>query len=77
MLSDQVSSFRYDFCLFKATKEKAYTARVYFSKKYGTNAITFEQSYGLLDAGAIGIQNWMNFGTALADVLTKYLNFGS
>jgi hypothetical protein len=76
MLSDQLSSFKYDHCLFKISKEKANTARVYFSTKYGLNAITFEQSYGLLDVGAIGIQHWRNFGTAIAEVLVSYLNFG-
>ena len=49
---------------------------MYFSTKYELNAITFEQSYGLLDVGAIGIQHWRNFGTAIAEVLVDYLNFG-
>ena len=55
MLADQLSTFKYDHCMFKASKEKANTARIYFSTKYGINAITFEQSYGLIDGGAIGI----------------------
>lgn len=76
MLADRLSSFKYDHCLFKASKEKTNTARVYFSNKYGINAITFEQSYGLLEDGAIGVQNWRNFGTAIAEVLVDYLNFG-
>ena len=49
---------------------------MYFSTKYELNSITFEQSYGLLDVGAIGIQHWRNFGTAIAEVLVDYLNFG-
>jgi hypothetical protein len=66
ILADSLSSFKFDHCLFKASKEKTNTARIFFSQKYGLNAITFEQSYGLLDNGSIGINNWRNFGTALA-----------
>ncbi len=69
LLNDRISSFKYEYCVFRACKQKENTARVYLSKKYKINAITFEQSYGLLDEGPIGIENWRNFGIALADVL--------
>ncbi len=45
---------------------------MFLSKKYRINSITFEESYGLIDEGAIGIQHWRNFGTALADSLLRY-----
>jgi hypothetical protein len=73
LISQLVDSFKYDYCLFKASKEKRNTARVYFSSKNNINAVTFEQSYGLLDCGAIGVAHWRNFGTALADSLVSYL----
>lgn len=69
ILSESISSFKYDYCVFKSAKEKQNTARVYFSNKNGINAITFEQSYGLLDVGLINICHWRNFGTALANSL--------
>jgi hypothetical protein len=47
---------------------------VYFSQKNGINSVTFEQSYGLLETGCIGIANWRNFGAALADSLVHFLN---
>jgi len=72
IIADSIDSFKLDHCLFKASKEKTNTARVYFSKKYHLNAITFEQSYGLLETGCMGISNWKNFGTALADSLITY-----
>lgn len=72
IIADSIDSFKLDHCLFKASKEKTNTARVYFSKKYHLNAITFEQSYGLLETGCMGISNWRNFGTALADSLITY-----
>lgn len=75
ILSNLIESFRYDHCVFRAAREKKNTARVYFSNKNGINSITFEQSYGLLDAGNIGVQNWRNFGTALAQSLVYFLNF--
>ena len=59
--------------MFKDSKQKKNTARVYFSRKYSLNCITFEQSYGLLDIGPIGIGNWRNFGTALAEALDQYV----
>ena len=34
--------------------------------------LTFEQSYGLLEQGPIGIDNWRSFGSALADSLLQY-----
>ena len=58
--------------MFRACKEKRATARVFFKKKMGINSITFEQSYGLLDEGAMGISNWRNFGTILADSLDEF-----
>ena len=58
--------------MFKVTKGKKNTARVYLSKKYKINAITFEQSYGLIDEGVIGVPHWRNFGRALADSLKKF-----
>jgi hypothetical protein len=48
---------------------------VYFANKNGINSVTFEQSYGLLEAGNIGIANWRSFGAALADSLVTFLNF--
>ena len=49
LLSEQISTFKYNYCVFRQTKEKKNTARVYLSRKYKINAITFEQSYGLID----------------------------
>ncbi len=48
---------------------------MYFSHKNGINSITFEQSYGLLENGCIGIANWRNFGAALAQSLVHFLSF--
>lgn len=72
LLNDRLSTFKYDYCVFRSSKQKKNTARVFLSKKYKLNGITFEQSYGLIDEGAIGIQNWRNFGTALANSLRDY-----
>ena len=66
LLNDSISSFKYDYCVFRGSKQKKNTARVFFSQKFKLNAITFEQSYGLLDNGCIGIVNWRNFGASLA-----------
>lgn len=72
LLNDHIASFKYDHCVFRASKQKKNTARVYLSKKYKINALTFEQSYGLLDTGSIGVKQWRNFGVALANVLKQY-----
>ena len=72
LLNDAISSFKYEYCVFRASKQKKNTARVYFSNKYKLNAITFEQSYGLLDFGCIGVSHWKNFGTALAECLLDF-----
>jgi hypothetical protein len=69
-----IDTFKYEYCVFRAVKQKKNTARVYFSGKYNINCITFEQSYGLIDAGSIGVANWRNFGTSLVDGLSEYLN---
>ena len=66
LLSDLISTFRYDYCVFRACKEKNKTARLFFKKKLKINAITIEQSYGLFDEGLIGIRHWKNFGKVLA-----------
>lgn len=72
ILSDIISTFKYKSCLFKRSKDKKNTARVYLSQKYKINIITFEESYGLIDEGPIGIRHWKNFGTAIADALLQY-----
>jgi murein tripeptide amidase MpaA len=41
LLADSLDSFKYDHCVFKNSKEKATTARLYLSSKYGFNSITF------------------------------------
>ena len=72
VLSDSISSFKYDFCIFREVEEKKKTARIYFSNKWKINCLTFEQSYGLLDSGQIGITSWRNFGHALACSLLEF-----
>ena len=72
LLGESISTFKYNYCVFRGCKQKKNTARVYLSKKYHINALTFEQSYGLIDEGIIGIQHWRNFGIALADSLKQY-----
>lgn len=72
ILDESISSFKYNYCVFKGSKQKKNTARVYLSKKYKLNAITFQQSYGLIDEGAIGIQHWKNFGIALIASLQTF-----
>lgn len=42
LLSDTISTFKYNYCVFRGSKEKKNTARVYLSKKYSLNIITFE-----------------------------------
>ena len=73
ILSDTISTFKYKSCLFRGSKEKKNTARVYLSKKYNINILTFEESYGLIDEGPIGIPQWRNFGAAVADALGQYI----
>jgi hypothetical protein len=41
LLNDQISTFKYDYCVFKGSKQKKNTARVFLSKKYRINTITF------------------------------------
>lgn len=72
LLSQNLSSFKYEDCAFKESKEKKNTARVYFSKRHGINSLTFEQSYGLLDIGCIGVEHWSNFGRALSHSLLQF-----
>ena len=74
ILSKTISTFKYDHCVFRACKEKKNTARVFFSKFHKINSITFEQSYGLINEGAIGIQHWRNFGTAIGESLETLID---
>jgi hypothetical protein len=41
ILSNLIDSFKYDYCVFKSSKEKQHTARVYFANKNKINALTF------------------------------------
>jgi hypothetical protein len=72
LLSEITSSFIYDFCVFRSHRQKKNTARVLINKKYGINAITFEETYGMLDVGPIGINCWKNFGKSLAEGLLEF-----
>ncbi len=41
LLNDAISSFKYDYCVFRGSKQKKNTARVYFGNKFKLNALTF------------------------------------
>lgn len=72
LLNDAISSFKYDYCVFRGSKQKKHTARVFFANKFKLITLTFEQSYGLLDTGNIGLINWRNFGVTLAESLLDF-----
>lgn len=76
ILSKRFSIFNYNECVFRNSREKKDTARMYFMQHEGIISTTYEQSYSLfLDKTLrknmpIGINNWKNFGRALAESLS-------
>ena len=67
LLENSISTFKYNYCIFRETKQKKNTARVYYANKYKITGLTIQQSYGLIEesdniVGCMGVRNWRNFG---------------